>query len=156
MSATTFQLTLRSRAAKYGFMFLALAGMFLYFAFDGYRQHRPVETTMWIAVLFLATSGGFFGFARHRAIEQINLLKSGRLGHAVITAVGKTKFMRSGDTFTEVEYRYEPSPGQMFEGKTALLIPGETPQWKVGDRGDIKFDVASPGRSVWIGKGEGP
>ena len=155
MSALTPQLTLRSRPAKYGFMFLALAAFFFFFSFQDYRARRSIETTISIAVLFLCTGGAFLLFARHRANEQVILLKSGRPGHAVITSVGKVKFMKSGDTFTEVKYRYESSPGQVHEGKSGLLAPGGTPDWKIGDRGDIKFDAVSPARSVWIGKGEG-
>ena len=155
MSATTLQLTMRSRAAKYGFMFLGLAAMFFYFVFEDYQQHRPNDTMTSIAVLFLCTGGALFLFARHRANEQVTLMKTGLPGQAVITAVGKVKFMKSGDTFTELEYRYETS-GQTHEGKTALLAQEATPAWKVGDRGNIKFDAERPGRSVWIGKGEGP
>jgi hypothetical protein len=152
VSASTLQLTLRSRAAKYGLMFLGLAAIFLFFAFEDYQAHRSNETTISIAVLFLCTGGALFAFAGHRANQQVMLLESGHLASAVITAVGKVKFMRSGDTFTELKYRYEPSPGQAFEGKSGLLEADRLTEWKIGDRGNIKFDDASPARSVWMGK----
>jgi hypothetical protein len=157
MSDSSLQLALRSRSMLYGAAFFMLGLLFLFFAaLDFARNHqpaRPIPFIAWIGVFFLCVCGAFFLFARHRAGVQTALLKSGLPAQAVITAIRDVSFSSgSGSFFTEVEYRYEPSPGQVHKGKSGLLTMAQTRGWNVGERGTIKFDAASPAQSVWIGR----
>jgi hypothetical protein len=157
MIPSTLRLTLRSRPALHGFVFVALALIFSAFAANDYSKgHRSFETTVWIAVLFLGTAGAFLAFARKRAIDRGVLLASGLPGTGIITAIRSVygRHMRTA-WYQELVYRYEPSPGQVHVGKSELLTTSEARSWEIGARGAIRFDAASPQRSVWIGTEDG-
>ena len=157
MVPSTLRLTLRSRPAVYGFAFMALSLIFSCFAVnDYYKGYRSFESMAWTSVLFLGVAGALFAFARKRAIDRAALLTSGMPGHGVITGIRNVNVQHSRSPwYQELEYRYEPSPGQVHAGKSELLTTSEARGWSVGERGAIRFDAASPGRSVWIGKEEG-
>ena len=55
MSASTLQLTMRSRSAMYGAAFVGLSALFLFFVAEDFRDHRPIETMIEVAVFFLST-----------------------------------------------------------------------------------------------------
>jgi len=135
----------------YGVAFAGLSALFLVFIVEDFRAHRSIETKIWIVGLFLSIGGAFMLSAWHRASQQVTLLKSGKAGQAVITAVGRVSFLRSGTRYVELEYRYEPTPGQAFEATSRLLTADEAGDLKIGQRGDIKFDAENPARSAWIG-----
>ena len=81
----------------------------------------------------------------------MTLLRSGLAGQAVITAVRKVSFLRSGTRYIQLEYHYEPTPGQAFEATSRLLTEDEARDLTIGQRGDIKFDAERPARSAWVG-----
>ena len=139
----------------YGVAFAGLSALFLYFTLENFRAHRSIEAIGWITSFFLSIGGAFMLSAWHRASQQMTLLKSGQTGQAVITAVGRVSFLRSGTRYVELEYRYEPSPGQAFEARSRLLTEDEAGDSRIGQRGDIKFDAEHPARSAWIGRRAG-
>jgi hypothetical protein len=157
MSDSSLPLARRSRSILYGVAFFALGLLFflfagLDFAQDG-EQPRGMTTRVWIGVAFLSVGSALLLWARHRAKVQISILESGLPAQAVITAIRDVSVSSGsgGTLFTEVEYRYEPSPGQMHKGKSGLLTIEETRGWDVGEVGTVKFDAADPAQSVWIG-----
>jgi hypothetical protein len=51
-----------------------------------------------------------------------------------------------------VRYEYRDESGVAHQGTSDLLTPAAAAEWRVGDRGAIRFDRERPGDSVWLGR----
>lgn len=91
-----------------------------------------------------------YGLWQH-GIEQ-GILASGKTVHATVTIVEQTYTRVNGRYLWRVRYQYADGAGGLHTGASGLLDAREARTWRPGDQGFVRYDVARPGLSVWLGR----
>lgn len=88
--------------------------------------------------------------ARSALVERLRI--EGMRVEGEVLEVGPTNFRVNRMPQWAIRYRYRDHAGNLHDGRTPPMPQEQARQWQPGDRGEVRFDTASPGRHVWLGK----
>lgn len=123
-------------------------------AFAGERRDQRVIGPLFAAVgSFFAVAGALILWrtaARRALIERLRI--EGMRVEGEVTEVGPVNFRLNRIPQWAIRYRYRDHVGDTHQARTPPMSQEEARQWQPGDRGEVRFDTASPRRHVWLGK----
>lgn len=89
-------------------------------------------------------------FARRRLEERLQ--RDGLRASAEVLEVLPTNFRVNRQPQWAIRYQYRDRLGATHLGRTPPMPQEAARRWNAGDRGEVRFDVDQPQRSLWIDK----
>jgi hypothetical protein len=118
---------------------------------DGKELESPIVSLALGAGLG-AVFGALLGGQLLRLRRDRRIRRDGMLADATVLAVEETSFRVNRVRQWRIRYRYLDHLGQVREGDTGGLPPGDVEGWKAGDPAQVRFDRSCPQDSIWIGR----
>jgi hypothetical protein len=87
-----------------------------------------------------------------RALVLARLHRNGIAAYGTVVEVAPAGTTVNRVPQWHVRYEYRDERGAEQRGTSDLLDPAEAAEWRVGDRGAIRFDRERPSNSVWLGR----
>lgn len=118
------------------------------------RDERVIGPVFAVVGSIFAIAGALIlwrATARRKLIERLRV--EGMRIEAEVIEVGPTNFRVNRVPQWAIRYRYRDHVGNVHQSRTPPMAQEEARRWQAGDRGEVRFDTASPVRHVWLGKG---
>jgi hypothetical protein len=93
----------------------------------------------------LLVGGVVFFVGARKASRNLSIWRSGMTAEATVLR----RYVSGSERY--LQYRYRDLQGREHTYTDSSLSAEEYARWKVGDKGNIRFDPENPDRSVWVG-----
>jgi hypothetical protein len=105
-----------------------------------------------VGLFFVPIGGWIFFKGLTEVMRELKLRSERTTAVATVFDVGPSEVSFNGIPQWRIRYRYHDYRGKSHTGESALMSPEEAKEWKVGDKGSVRFDSEAPEESAWIGK----
>jgi hypothetical protein len=87
-----------------------------------------------------------------RALVVMRVQRHGAAAEAVVVGVDPTGMKINRVPQWRLRYEFRDALGRTQQGVSDYMRPSEAAEWRVGDRGAIRYDVDRPMDNLWLGR----